>query len=268
MTNITSNSVADTANTISFTVKENDIVKAVVAKIKNHPAKGLLVSIDGNPMAFMPNGCIAGRTDADKAARRAELLANPGSEITVAVMSEPSVEMIKGKAEGRIKVSEQRAVIASEKADRAAKASVRTAAMQAAVDALVPGSIVVGTVKGVASKPSDRNDGTTYTFGVFVEVGDNLSGLLHVKQIEGGMRAIESFVKAGKVEVEVLEASIENGVPRIQLSQKSVASKAFFDQYPVGAKVKAKVVRTGEVEGNLHGRILELELGREGLPGR
>ena len=49
--------------------------------------------------------------------------------------------------------------------------------------------------------------------------------------------------------------------PRIELSQKSVASKAFFDQYPVGAKVKAKVVRTGEVEGNLHGRILELASG-------
>ncbi|MBU6454555.1 MAG: hypothetical protein KGS72_22490 [Cyanobacteria bacterium REEB67] len=249
------------APAITFTVKADDTVRGTIAKIKNHPAKGLLVAIEGNPMAFMPNGCIAGRNDAEKAARRAELLAAPGTEVTVSVMGEPTIEHNNGKAQGRIKVSEQRAVIAAEKAARAAKASERSAALQAAVDALVPGSVIEGKVTSVASKPSDRNDGSTYAYGVFVAVAPNVNGLLHVKQIEGGHRALESIVAAGTVTVEVLEASIENGVPRVQLSQKSVASKAFFDQYPEGAKVKGTVVRVGEVADNLHGRIVELGSG-------
>jgi ribosomal protein S1 len=273
MTNSTISNVAATevsgteaaAPAITFTVKADDTVRGTIAKIKNHPAKGLLVAIEGNPMAFLPNGCIAGRNEAEKAARRAELLAAPGTEVTVSVMGEPTIEHTNGKAQGRIKVSEQRAVIAADKAARSAKANERSAAIQAAVDALVPGSIVEGKVTSVASKPSDRNDGSTYAYGVFVAVAPNVSGLLHVKQIEGGHRSLESIVKAGTVTVEILEARIENGVPRVQLSQTSVAaaaaSQAFFDQYPEGAKVKGTIVRVGEVAGNLHGRIIELASG-------
>ena len=61
-------SSSNTAAEITFTVKDGDTVVGTIAKVKNQPAKGLLVVIAGNPMAFMPNGCIAGRTDADKAA--------------------------------------------------------------------------------------------------------------------------------------------------------------------------------------------------------
>jgi predicted RNA-binding protein with RPS1 domain len=246
---------------IVFTVKENDIVTGTVAKIKQHPDKGILVVIAGNPMSFMPNGCVAGKNEAEKAARRAHLIANPGTEISIAVMSPPSVETVKGKQVGRIKVSEQRAVIAAERAQQATKAAERSQAIETAVAALVIGSVVEGTVRGPATKPSDRKDGTTYTYGAFVTVGDGISGLLHVKQIEGGHRALEAILADGKVEVEILDAKVENGQPRVQLSQKSAGQKAFFADYPVGTKVKGKVVKTGEQADSLHGRVIELARG-------
>jgi len=258
---------------IVFTVKADDIVTGTVAKIKQHPDKGVLVVIPGNPMAFMPNGCIAGRTEAEKTARRAFLLANPGTEISVSVMSEPTVETVEKQVKGqtvkvqagRIKVSEQRAVIAAEKAKQAAKAEERNAAITAAIASLVPGTVVEGIVRGPASKDSDRKDGTKYTYGAFVTVATGVSGLLHVKQIADGHRGLDTILAEGKVTVEIVEAKMENGQPRIQLSQKSVAEKAsseaFFDQYPVGAKVKGTVVKTGEQVGDMHGLIIKLPSG-------
>ncbi|MBS1990998.1 MAG: hypothetical protein JSS83_10800 [Cyanobacteria bacterium SZAS LIN-3] len=257
----TTEAAAVEANTVAITVKDGDIVTAKVAKIKNHPQPGVLVVIEGNPMAFLPNGCIAGKNNEEKAARRAQLIANPGTEIQVSIMGAPTVELVKGKMVGRIKVSEQRAVIAAEKTARAAKAAERNAAIEAAVASLVPGSVVVGNVKGVASKDSDRNPGEKYVYGAFVQVAPGVTGLLHMKEIAGGRRALDAMVEAGQVEVEILSAKVENGEPRVQLSQKSVGARAFFDQYPEGSTVKGKIVKTGEVVDNLHGRVIELSSG-------
>jgi ribosomal protein S1 len=246
---------------IVFTVKADDIVTGTIAKIKQHPDKGLLVVIPGNPMAFMPNGCVAGKKEDEKIARRAHLIANPGTEISISVMSEPTVEEVKGKKVGRIKVSEQRAVMVAEKAKQTEKLAERNAAIEAGVASLVPGTIVEGIVRGPASKDSDRNDGSKYTYGAFVTVAPFVSGLLHVREIDGGHRALEAILASGKVEVEILDAKMENGQPRIQLSQKSVGQKAFFDQYPVGAKVKGTIVKTGEQVDNEHGRVIQLPSG-------
>jgi ribosomal protein S1 len=247
---------------IVITVKDGQIVTGKVAKVKNHPAKGILVVIEGQPMSFMPNGCVAGKNDAEKAARRAVLIATPGTELQVAIMGEPTVEADKsGKMVGRIKVSEQRAVMAAEKATRDSRNAERNAALEAAVSSLVSGTIVKGAVKGVASKDSDREPGTKYVFGLYVEVAPGVSGLLHVKEIEGGHRAVDAIVAKGSAEVEILSAEIVDGKPRVQLSQRSVGQKAFFDQYPVGAKVKGEIVKVGEQAGNLHGRIIRLPSG-------
>jgi ribosomal protein S1 len=263
--NLSANAAAPAAATaVVFTVKADDIVVGNVAKIKRHPDAGILVVIPGNPMAFMPNRCVTGKNEAEKSARRAHLIANPGTEISVSVMGEPTVETVKDKQVGRIKVSEQRAVIAAEQAEFAAKADERKAALEAAIASLVVGSVVEGSVRP-ASKNSDRNDGTKYTYGAFVTVADGVTGLLHVKEIDGGNRGLEAILAAGKVAVEILDVKIENGQPRITLSQKSVGEKAqseaFFAKCPVGTKVKGKVVKTGEQAGNLHGRIVELESG-------
>jgi len=248
---------------IVFTVKANQLVKATVAKVKNHPEKGVLVVIDGNPMAFMPNGCVAGRNDAEKAANRKQLVANPGTEIEVVVMSEPTVEEVKGKQVGRIKVSQQRAVIQREKEKQAERQAERQAAVEAAVATLVEGSVVEGKVRGPASKDSDRNPGEKYVYGVFVEVAPNVSGLLHSKEIIGGSRGIDKIIAAGTVSVSIVKASIENGQPRIQLSQTAAQSAEFFNQYPAGAKTKGTVVKTGVDIDKLHGRILELASGAQ-----
>jgi hypothetical protein len=249
------------APAIVFTVKENDIVTGSVAKIKQHPDKGILVVLPGNPMSFMPNGCVAGKNEAEKAARRAFLIANPGTEINVAVMAPPVVETVKGKQVGRIKVSEQRAAMAADKAKQTARAAERNAAIEAAVASLVEGTVVEGIVRGPATKDSDRKDGTKYTYGCFVTVAENVSGLLHVKQIDGGHRALEAIIAAGKVEVEIVSAKIENGQPRIQLSQKSANQKAIFEQYPADTVTRGKVVRSNEIVGDMHGFIVELASG-------
>jgi len=249
------------APTVVITVKDGDIVTGSVAKIKKHPDQGVLIVIEGNPMAFLPNGCLAGKNNDEKSARRAELIANPGSEIKAVVMGEPTVELVKGKMVGRVKLNEQRAVVAADKQARAARQAERTAALETAVAALPVGSVVTGKVKGVASKDSDRNPGEKYVYGVFVQVADGVTGLLHLKEIAGGRRALEAIAASSEVEVEIISAKMENGEARVQLSQKSVGQKAFFDQYPVGSKVKGKVVKTGEVEGDLHGRVIELASG-------
>jgi ribosomal protein S1 len=250
---------------IVFTVKANDIVKGTIAKIKQHPDKGILVVIAGNPMSFMPNGCVAGKNDAEKATRRAFLLANPGTEIEVAVMSEPTIETVKGpkgeKQVGRIKVSEQRAVMVADKAKQAARNAERTAAIEEAVASLVEGTVIEGVVRGPASKDSDREPGKQYTYGAYITVAPNVSGLLHVKEIDGGHRALEAILASGKATVEILSAKMEDGRPRIQLSQKTVGQKEFFAQYPVDATVKGKIVKTGEQVDNLHGRIIVLGSG-------
>jgi ribosomal protein S1 len=245
---------------IVFSVKANDIVTAKVANVRNQPPKGILVEIDGNPMAFMPNGCIAGKNDAEKNARRAFLIANAGTEISVSVLADPTIETRKGKEVGFTKVSEQRAVIAAEKAKQAVRAEERNAAMLKTVESLVVGSVVEGIVRGPASKDSDRNPGTKHVYGAFVQIADGVSGLLHGRQIEGGDRALEAILAAGKVMVEIQEVTIEDGQPRIKLSQKSVGQKALagWATDMAGRKVKGKVVKTGEQVDNMHGRIIEL----------
>jgi predicted RNA-binding protein with RPS1 domain len=261
MTNAIISPVSASAAAIVFTVKDGDIVVATVAPTKNHPPKGVLVVIPGNESwAFLPNGCIAGKNEAEKTARRAVLLANVGSEIKVAVIGEPTVTERKGKPAGNIKVSEQRAVMVAEKAVRAAQASERAEAIAATVASLVVGSIVEGTVTGPASKDSDRNPGTKHIYGAFIRVADGVSGLLHVKQIEGGDRGLADILAKGKAKVEIQDASMVDGQPRISLSQKSVGEKALvtWAMDRLGKKVKGKVVKTGEMAGNLHGRIIEL----------
>jgi len=255
---------AASAAPIVFTVKANDIVKAKVANIKNHPPKGVLVVIEGNPMAFMPNACIAGKDEEEKANRRTGLVGNPGYEISVSILGEPTIETVHGRQVGRIKVSEQRAVFAAEKAEREAQYAERKAehkaAIAAAVASLVEGSVITGAVRGPATKDSDREPGTKYTFGVYVGVAPDLSGLLHVKAIEGGDRGIDRILAAASVDVVIVSAKMVDGKPRIELSQVKAAQTALatWAMDRLGKKVKGKVVKTGEMAGDLHGRIIEL----------
>ncbi len=257
---------------IVFNVKRGDIVEVTVAAVKKQPEHGVLVVIEGNPMAYLSRDMVAGRNKAEKASRQAQLQANPGTKIKVQVVSDPTVEMVsrtvRGQIvqvpQGRIRVSEQHAVMAAQ----AAQEDERKAAVESIVASLVAGSVVKGAVRP-ATKASDRNPGEKYTYGAFVEVGSVgdvvVSGLLHVKEVDGGDRGLAAILAAGTVEVEIVEAKMEGGQPRIQLSQKAIGEKAkaaeMFKRLPVGAKVKGKVVKTGEQVGSLHGRVIELESG-------
>jgi len=248
-------------NDIVFTVSDGQTVEVKVASVKNHPKEGVLVHVDGH-MGIPPTSLISGKNAEQKQTRRSQLIAAPGTELTVQLMDAPSVKEIKGKLVGRITVNEQRAVQAAERANRANQDAERQAALEASVAALVLGSIIEGDVKDVASKESTREPGTQYVYGVFVSVGNGLSGLLHVRNIDGGDRGLKAIIAAGKAKFEIVSATVENGRPRIQLSQSSVALKEFYNQYPVGARVRgSKVIRTSEVADDLHGRIIELPSG-------
>jgi ribosomal protein S1 len=203
-------------------VKKGQITTARVANIKKHPKQGILCAIEGNPLGFMPNVWVDGKDANEKAARRAFLIANPGTEISVAVIGEPTVQMDKGGPVGRLKLSEQRAVITAKRAAAAKKKAERKAALEATVASLVVGNVYEGTVKGVATKNSVRNPGTMYNYGAFVQIAPGVTGLLHVKQIQGGHRSLEAILAEGTVAVEILSAWIKHGQPRVQLSHSAV----------------------------------------------
>ena len=54
MSNTNQTSKKSTRKIIPITVKVGDVVKGTVAKVR-HPEPGVLIQIEGQPMAFLPN---------------------------------------------------------------------------------------------------------------------------------------------------------------------------------------------------------------------
>lgn len=244
---------------IAFTVTAGDIVTVKVSKKRDRNGKGILVELDGNPMGYVPNSTLLGRNDAEKAARRDELLATPGQDLEVVVL-EASVQDRDGKQVPCFKLSEAKARWIREEANRAQRQTVRSNAIATAVEELALGSVVEGTVVKIATKKSDRDE-SDFAYGVFVEIGNGLNGLVHVNELVGDPKRqrerLAAFTVGSKLTVEVLEKGLNDGKPRIKLSEKSVAMKELASAYPAGAKVSATVTRAFSF-GNTHGLMLDI----------
>lgn len=115
---------------------------------------------------------------------------------------------------------------------------------------LEKGRIITGFVKNITD------------FGAFIDLG-GLDGLLHITDMSWGRISHPSEMLAigDKVEVMVLDFNKETNRVSLGLKQKTQNPWADVDKkYPVGAKIKGKVVNIMP-----YGAFVELEKGIEGL---
>jgi ribosomal protein S1 len=242
------------ASPINVTV--NQIVTGKVSRRKDRNAQGLLIEIEGNPMAYLPVIALAGRNRSERDARFASLVNAAGSEIEVAIVS-AGMEEIKGVAVPRIKLSETKVFALRDEAARIEREN----ALIDAVSAITVGEVVSLTVSGPATTKSDKNDGSMHCFGVFVDVA-GIKGLLHVSEVAGDhpkaqRTRLDSMATGSTVEVEIIEARVEGGRAFVRVSEKAAAVKKAMERLPVGSKVSATVVGS-DVVGNEHGLIVNI----------
>ena len=117
------------------------------------------------------------------------------------------------------------------------------------------GTKVKGTVKSIME------------FGIFVEVADDIDGLVHVSDFSWTKRIkdpseIKDFYKKGD-EVEALVLDVDTDNERLSLGVKQLSEdpwEEIIHRYPVGSKVKGKITSLADF-----GVFVEIEEGVEGL---
>lgn len=238
---------------IAITVKVGDTVTGKVAKVR-HPEPGVLIEIEGQPMAFMPNSTQIGKNPAEKAERRAHLINNPGTEVTVTVMEALDAGYDPANPEKqRLIVNEAKPFIQKREAERAnrqaeaaQRAADRASAIADAVAKLVPGTVVPGKVVKLAEKPSTKKEGETFTFGAYVDIG-GVSGLLHNREMKDQVAVGES------IEVFIISSEMAEGKPRVALSTVKAAEIAetneLLDSVGADMRTTGHDVRQGNVDG-------------------
>jgi len=206
--------------TILETKKEGDVVKG---KVIRRIKGGLLVDI-GVPV-FLP----ASQVDIRK----------PG-DISRFIGKEVDCKILKIDIEGRNIVISRRKLIEEER--RSSKEKI--------LSDIEVGQLRKGVVKNIAD------------FGVFVDLG-GLDGLLHISDLSWGRISHPSEVVELDQEIECVVVGVDKEHEKISLGFKQKTSSPWEDvehRYPVGAKVKGKVVNVMS-----YGVFVRLEDGIEGL---
>jgi small subunit ribosomal protein S1 len=206
--------------TILDTKKEGDIVKG---KVIRRIKGGLLVDI-GVPV-FLP----ASQVDIRK----------PG-DISRFIGKEVDCKILKIDIEGRNIVISRRKLIEEER--RSSKENI--------LAEIEVGQLRKGVVKNIAD------------FGVFVDLG-GLDGLLHISDLSWGRISHPSEIVELDQEIECVVVGVDKEHEKISLGFKQKTSSPWEDvehRYPIGAKVKGKVVNVMS-----YGVFVRLEDGIEGL---
>jgi len=206
--------------TILETKQEGDVVKGRVVR---RIKGGLLVDI-GVPV-FLP----ASQVDIRK----------PG-DISRFIGKEVDCKILKIDIEGRNIVISRRKLIEEER--RSSKEKI--------LSEIEVGQLRKGIVKNIAD------------FGVFVDLG-GLDGLLHISDLSWGRISHPSEVVDLDQEIECVVVGIDKEHEKISLGFKQKTSSPWDDvehRYPIGAKVKGKVVNVMS-----YGVFVRLEDGIEGL---
>ncbi|TKJ38982.1 MAG: 30S ribosomal protein S1 [Planctomycetes bacterium B3_Pla] len=206
--------------TILDAKKEGDVVKG---KVIRRIKGGLLVDI-GVPV-FLP----ASQVDIRK----------PG-DISRFIGKEVNCTILKIDVEGRNIVISRRKLIEEER--RSSKEKILTE--------IEVGQLRKGIVKNIAD------------FGVFVDLG-GLDGLLHISDLSWGRISHPSEVVELDQEIECIVVGVDKEHEKISLGLKQKTSSPWDDvehRYPIGAKVKGKVVNVMN-----YGVFIRLEDGIEGL---
>lgn len=206
--------------TILGTKKEGDVVRGRVIR---RIKGGLLVDI-GVPV-FLP----ASQVDIRK----------PG-DISRFIGKEVDCKILKIDVEGRNIVISRRKLIEEER--RSSKEKI--------LNEIQVGQRRKGIVKNIAD------------FGVFVDLG-GLDGLLHISDLSWGRISHPSEVVELDQEIECVVVGVDKEQEKISLGLKQKTASPWEDvevRYPVGAKVKGKVVNVMS-----YGVFVRLEDGIEGL---
>ncbi|MHC4805603.1 MAG: 30S ribosomal protein S1 [Planctomycetota bacterium] len=206
--------------TILNTKKEGDVVKG---KVIRRIKGGLLVNI-GVPV-FLP----ASQVDIRK----------PG-DISRFIGKAVECKILKIDIEGRNIVISRRKLVEEER--RSSKEKILTE--------IEVGQLRKGVVKNIAD------------FGVFVDLG-GLDGLLHISDLSWGRISHPSEVVELDQELECIVVSVDKDREKISLGLKQKTSSPWEDveeRYPVGARVKGKIVNVMS-----YGVFVRLEDGVEGL---
>ena len=206
--------------TILTSKKEGDDVKG---KVVRRIKGGLLVDI-GVPV-FLP----ASQVDIRK----------PG-DISRFIGKEVGCKILKIDVEGRNIVISRRKLIEEER--RSSKEKI--------LAEIEVGQLRKGVVKNIAD------------FGVFVDLG-GLDGLLHISDLSWGRISHPSEVVKLDQEIECIVVGVDKEHEKISLGLKQKTSSPWEDvedRYPIGARVKGKVVNVMN-----YGVFIRLEDGIEGL---
>jgi small subunit ribosomal protein S1 len=172
----------------------------------------------------------------------------PGSQIDVKAVKE--IDSLIGKTMGFkvLKLNSKRSNIIVSR--RAALEEERQKQKVVTLTKLKEGSLLEGLVKNITD------------YGVFVDLG-GIDGLLHISDISWGRitHPSEFFAVGDTVEVVVLKYDEEQERVTLGYKQKKADPWLTVDEkYPVGEKVKGKVVSIAD-----YGAFVELEEGIEGL---
>ncbi|MFC1795057.1 30S ribosomal protein S1 [Planctomycetota bacterium] len=206
--------------TILDTKTEGDVV---TGKVIRRIKGGLLVDI-GVPV-FLP----ASQVDIRK----------PG-DISRFIGKEVDCKILKIDVEGRNIVISRRKLIEEERRDSKEKI----------LSEIEVGQLRKGVVKNIAD------------FGVFVDLG-GLDGLLHISDLSWGRISHPSEIVELDQEIECIVVGVDKEREKISLGFKQKTSSPWEDvehRYPIGAKVKGKVVNVMS-----YGVFVRLEDGIEGL---
>ncbi|MBY0551903.1 MAG: S1 RNA-binding domain-containing protein [Candidatus Obscuribacterales bacterium] len=132
---------------------------------------------------------------------------------------------------------------------------------------LTAGEKISGQVQSIASKRDKTSGKEVAEFGVFVDIGDGVTGLVHRSEIPGlsHQGPIGHVLKVGQpLEVSVLSINDKNGRKELSLGLKSLARSQFLGGLTLHAMVTGKVVRkvayglfvnlsaSADVDGLLH----------------
>jgi small subunit ribosomal protein S1 len=202
------------------TKKEGDVV---LGKVIRRIKGGLLVDI-GVPV-FLP----ASQVDIRK----------PG-DISRFIGKEVECKILKIDIEGRNIVISRRKLIEEK----------RQSSKERILDEIEVGQLRKGIVKNIAD------------FGVFVDLG-GLDGLLHISDLSWGRISHPSEVVQLDQEIECVVVGVDKEHEKISLGLKQKTSSPWEDverRYPIGAKVKGKIVNVMS-----YGVFVRLEEGIEGL---
>ncbi|PIU41994.1 MAG: 30S ribosomal protein S1 [Candidatus Omnitrophica bacterium CG07_land_8_20_14_0_80_42_15] len=113
------------------------------------------------------------------------------------------------------------------------------------------GALAAGVVKNITD------------FGAFIDLGEGITGLLHITDMSWGRVSHPSEIVAVGDKIEVLILDFDVARARVSLGLKQKTPNPWLDietKYPIGTKIKGKVVNI-----TTYGAFVELEKGIEGL---